>query len=210
MAALKKHPCFITHDWGIDQYGRNNHKRVIQLANNLKERGLPVWIDEHEMTGDIVEQMCNGIENSDIIIVCITQRYLDKVGGDNADDNCKLEFKYGARLAGVKMMIPLVMEERVSNPASWAGPVGMFLGGVLHVKMWEDGDEDGAGLEHLIKEIVERVPGWQGRVKPGKSGNAVAAAPRHSGSAMTAKAAETAQSTIKVGRDAFKQACAGC
>jgi len=33
-------PAFFTHDWGNDELGRNNHRRVVQLAENLKKRGL--------------------------------------------------------------------------------------------------------------------------------------------------------------------------
>jgi hypothetical protein len=41
----------IGQDWGYDEQGRNNHARVVQIAKALKARGLPVWIDEDEMTG---------------------------------------------------------------------------------------------------------------------------------------------------------------
>jgi hypothetical protein len=52
LAALRKRfPSFFTHDWGNDEQGRNNHARVVQIAKALKARGLPVWIDEDEMTG---------------------------------------------------------------------------------------------------------------------------------------------------------------
>ena len=170
-------PAFLTHDWGKDERGRNNHHRVVQLAANLKKRGLPVWIDEHEMTGDIVKKMCQGIENSDVVVVFITQRYVDKVGGNDAKDNCQLEFNYAARKSNA--MIPVVMEERMSNSYGWSGPVAFQLGGHLYTKMWEDADLDGAGLEKLIAEILKRAPAWSASVTP--SPTAVAAAsPQHS------------------------------
>ena len=53
MSALRKRfPSFFTHSWDEeDEQGRNNHARVVQIAKTLKTRGLPVWIDEDEMTG---------------------------------------------------------------------------------------------------------------------------------------------------------------
>ena len=70
---------FQTHDWGTDERGRSNHDRVISVAERLKACGLRVWIDEYEMTGDIVSKMCEAIEDSATIGVFITQRYVQKV-----------------------------------------------------------------------------------------------------------------------------------
>jgi hypothetical protein len=165
-ATCKSFAAFLTHDWGNDELGRNNHRRVVQVAKALKSRGLPVWIDEDEMTGDIVEQMCNGIENSNAIVVFVTERYIGKVGGSNDKDNCKLEFKYAARMAGPSTMIPVVMEERMSDSHRWSGPVGFTLGGTLFVKMWDDDDVGGAGLEQLVQEIVKRCPAWEDKLTP--------------------------------------------
>ena len=48
----KQYPSFCSHSWDEkDEQGRNNHVRVVQIAKALKTRGLPVWIDEDEMTG---------------------------------------------------------------------------------------------------------------------------------------------------------------
>lgn len=70
---------FLTHDWGVDEMGRDNHARVVSIANRLRDAGLRVWIDETEMTGDIMQKMCDGIENSSVIVVFITRRYVEKV-----------------------------------------------------------------------------------------------------------------------------------
>jgi hypothetical protein len=52
---------------------------VVSVAERLKACGLRVWIDEYEMTGDIVSKMCEAIEESATIAVFITQRYVQKV-----------------------------------------------------------------------------------------------------------------------------------
>ena len=47
--------------------------------------------------GNVVKQMCDGIDASALVIVFITRRYVDKVAGDNAADNCQKEFTYSER-----------------------------------------------------------------------------------------------------------------
>ena len=43
--------------------------------------------------------MCSGIDGATVVIVFITKRYCDKVGGTSGqEDNCKLEFNYARRL----------------------------------------------------------------------------------------------------------------
>ena len=85
----KKWDVFLTHDWGYDQNNVSNHDRVSLINKILKKLGYRTWFDEDRMTGNIVDQMCHGIKNSTIILVFITKRYSDKVGGDDGNDNCK-------------------------------------------------------------------------------------------------------------------------
>jgi len=73
--------------------------------------------------------MANGIDNSSCILVFITKKYMDKVNGDNEEDNCKLEFNYASRHKTACKMIPIVMEERMLNSRIWHGELGMVLGG---------------------------------------------------------------------------------
>jgi hypothetical protein len=49
------------------------------------------------MQGDINSKMTQGIDDSAVIVVFITNQYIRKVAGDGAagaDDNCKMEFDY--------------------------------------------------------------------------------------------------------------------
>ena len=116
--------CFLTHDWGTDQYGRNNHDRVARINEDLKKRGFITWFDSDRMIGNIVAQMTSGIDNCQFVIVFITLNYIQKVGGTNTNDNCQIEFGYAQRRLGASKMISVVMEERVRNPNSWIGAVG--------------------------------------------------------------------------------------
>ena len=92
--------------------------------------------------------MCAGIENSETAVVFITERYRQKVASTETD-NCKLEFSHAMRLLKPGKMIPVVMEKRMADTSKWVGRLGMALGDILYVKMWEDSDVTGAGLRRF-------------------------------------------------------------
>ena len=136
--------------------------RVIQIASNLEQRGLPAWVERDPMTID-VDQMCNGIESSNLVVVFITKRYLSSLSNAKEDDHCRLEYGYARRLAGVNAMIPVLMEQRMLSDRGWCEQLGIDAS--PSIKMWDDDDIEGEGLERLIKEILRRVPAWKDRMK---------------------------------------------
>ena len=83
---------FLSHNWGSDQQGRDNHARVAALNAWLKARGIVTWFDAERMAGDVSSAMCKGIDGSFLVMACVTKQYADKVTGDHANDNCKKEF----------------------------------------------------------------------------------------------------------------------
>ena len=92
--ASKTYDCFLTHDWGVDEDGRNNHERVARVCAGLKAAGLRPWFDEERMQGDINQRMVEGIEDSASVVCFVTSRYLQKAWGEGPsgdDDNCKFE-----------------------------------------------------------------------------------------------------------------------
>ena len=85
-----RYDCFLTHDWGTDELGRSNHDRVSQVNRLLQASGLVTWFDEERMEGNINQQMAHGIDGSKAVVVFITRRYMQKVGGEGErgdDDN---------------------------------------------------------------------------------------------------------------------------
>jgi hypothetical protein len=48
---------FLSHDWGTDELGRNNHGRVRTINRILKEKGLHTWFDKEELKGNVQEQI---------------------------------------------------------------------------------------------------------------------------------------------------------
>ena len=108
------------------------------------------------MTGNIVDQMCSGIDNAQIIIVFVTQNYMQKVGGNNTTDNCKLEFNYALRVRKPELMISVVMEPRMRDTSKWKGVLGMALGGTLYVDFCDD-DLWLDSCKRLYGEIMKKI-----------------------------------------------------
>ena len=65
--------CFLSHNWGTDAEGRDNHGRVSRVNERLCRAGLSVWFDEVQMKGDIHAQMSEGIDSSVVFVACVTR-----------------------------------------------------------------------------------------------------------------------------------------
>ena len=63
---------FLSHNWGIDKLGKDNHCRVSLINKGLQNFGYQTWFDEDRMRGDIFEKMAKGIEHKKNSIVFIT------------------------------------------------------------------------------------------------------------------------------------------
>ena len=147
---------FLTHDWGTDENGRSNHARVSVINAALKQRGYVTWFDEEKMEGNIVSAMCEGIENTRVVVVFVTKNYMEKLAGHNEADNCKMEFGYAANKRTGAFMLPIVMEKRMKTPKLWIGPLGFTLGGVLAVRMFFDFSDETKffeGIEDMARQI---------------------------------------------------------
>mmetsp|Transcript_27273 Transcript_27273/g.41043 ORF Transcript_27273/g.41043 Transcript_27273/m.41043 type:complete len:374 (-) Transcript_27273:139-1260(-) len=155
---------FLTHNWGRDTKNRDNHERVVRFKKELQTHNdiENLWLDEERMTGDIVQQMTTGIEQSRLVIVFITQSYVNKVAGRGErrdNDNCLLEFKYAARKKGPSNLIVVVMEDSCSNPSEWDGPVGFYLGDHLYYSFQDDLD-----LERCANDVAIEMKRRMGRI----------------------------------------------
>ena len=145
---------FLTHEWGNDEKERPNHARVGKLNRYLKDRGLITWFDEDRLEGDIEEEMCAGIDQSQIVLVFVTKRYCDKVTGKDEADYCKKEFKYAVQRK--KNLIPIVMEDRMRDTSQWAGTIGMNLGSKKYKLLVEDQGFD-ESAETILQDLVKAL-----------------------------------------------------
>lgn len=155
-----KYDAFISHAWSKDSMGRDNHKRAIAIADGLRKRGIKCWLDKNQMIlmEDIVGQMTKGIDDSSVVIACITREYIKKVSGqgfNGPNDNCKIEFDYAIRRKTSRFIIPVIMEPNCLNTKDWVGAVGAYLGGLMYINL--SMDEKSKGFEKGLDLLVAKI-----------------------------------------------------
>jgi len=144
---------FASHDWGR---GASTHARVRDAVAALRARDLDVWFDETHMTGNILDAMCAGIEDADVVVVFVTRNYMEKVEHGPDTDNVRREFMFAAarpeKLVAVRFDADL--------PPMWSGPVRMVLGSRLYVDLTtpELGTRDIDRLTAAIRNVVPSTP----------------------------------------------------
>ena len=133
---------FASHDWGADGA---NHVRVRSVVRNLEACGFCVWFDETHMNGNMLDAMCKGIDESDVVLVFVTKNYMGKVESGDDSDNVRREFMHAA--AHPQKFIPVRFD---ATPTPWTGPVRMILGGHKYVDMVQI---DNVSIERLVDAL---------------------------------------------------------
>ena len=147
---------FLSHDWGKDEYGRDNHQRVSLINDELKARGYITWFDVEKLAGNVDVEMAQGIEQSEGVIAFITRRYYEKVNGENARDNCQNEFQHASEIKTRAKIVPVVMEESMRDATPWKGLVGINIGREMYVDM--SGDiENKAYLNQKMELLLRQL-----------------------------------------------------
>ena len=146
---------FISHAWGNDSDGRDNHKRSDELFNTLKAKGYSVWFDTYDISGNIDSCIMNGINNSKVVLLCLTEKYFNKINnavhGQILNDNCYKEWNYS--LFKQKKIIPLVMDSNTSNIyLNTDGVIQMYLNSCLYINMSENIDDEITLLYQTLKK----------------------------------------------------------
>ena len=102
-----------------------------------------------------MDKMCAGIDDSVVVIVFVTNLYVQKVAGkgrNGTNDNCKKEFEYACRHKGIDNLIVVEMEP-TAQP--WKGPVGLNVGNHKYYTFHKD-SELNACVSSLIEEMKEK------------------------------------------------------
>ncbi|KXJ14094.1 hypothetical protein AC249_AIPGENE25222 [Exaiptasia diaphana] len=127
----------ISYQWDVQ-------KTLIQVKKLLQQSGYKVWMDVDQMQGSTLEAMAKAVENSALVLVCISSKYKES-------PNCRSEAEYAFQLK--KNIIPLMVEKNF-KPSGW-------LGMVVGAKLWYDFAETSRIQEtadKLMKELKTRVP----------------------------------------------------
>ena len=130
---------FLSHNWGPDSLGRDNHTRVKKLNEALKAANMKTWFDADRLHGHVCQSMTEGIDNSEKVAVFITERYIDKVAQMyGLDDTCRQEYEYSVTTKGIKNIIPIVMEPQCRDLRKWHGSIGATLANQMFIDFSED------------------------------------------------------------------------
>ena len=143
---------FLSHDWGEDEEGRNNHERVKKLNGLLQESSMSTWFDDERLTGNISQQISKGIERSHTVIVCVTRNYMKKLQNTDKVEFCLAEFDTAAKKLGPKNMIPVVMEKGMLDQTKWKGPLSLYMSNVIYIDFTSD-----SMMEQNIKILVNEI-----------------------------------------------------
>lgn len=68
---------------------------------------------------DLQQSICSAIDQSQVVVVCITKSYIQKVEGINGKETAKIEFGYSCRRKGFDKIIPVILEEELVHPSKW-------------------------------------------------------------------------------------------
>ena len=126
--------CFLAHEWGAAGLGHPTHKTVNHICNKLRMNSFNTWFDEHNMGANLTESMIKGIDGSKCIIVFITERYGQRLQDMNT--NCSKEFRYAIDKKDVNTeIIPVVLDEHMTDQENWEGHLKFHLGPLLFIDM---------------------------------------------------------------------------
>ena len=141
---------FASHDWGA---AGANHARVASVVTHLRNRNLKVWFDETHMKGNILDAMCKGIQEANVVLVFVTCNYMRKVEQGDDTDNVRREFMFAS--ATPQKLVPVRFDPNL--PQTWSGPLRMVLGGHLYVDL-STNDFSDRQIDNLVDAIRRANP----------------------------------------------------
>lgn len=113
---------FLFHNWGEDEYGRENHDRVSLINTELTKYGYKTWFDDQKMWGNINGRISKGIAHTKGVIVFLTKKYHRKVGDKKRNDNCQKEFMFPTRNKPKKKWLQFLWKNlcvKLTHGPSW-------------------------------------------------------------------------------------------
>jgi hypothetical protein len=137
----------VSHDWGADTLGRDNHARVQRVCDSLRNAGVSIAMDGSETSKDYMVRMQNEVEEADCLIVFLTAPYLRRLHAGKFQDPCKFVFEYGLRCLGAEKVVVVVMEESAADHSRWPSllSTGVDDECVLDLTSDENGERKGDG-----------------------------------------------------------------
>ena len=111
---------------------------------------METWFDDVNLRGNIPLNICKAIDSSDVILICITQQYIDKCNTDT-DNYCKMEFNYTLARKGCQKIIPIIMEDICLDTHKWTGPIGAYLNSKIYIPI--TGEMNNDDVQKIVDEV---------------------------------------------------------
>ena len=127
-----------------------------RINDAVQKHGILAWFDDEQMSDETRQQMVEGIENADVIVVFITDAYRAKINQGDGRDNCRFAFKHAFMQKGPERMIPVVMESGMSNARDWTGVLGAALSTHVYVD-FSAAFTDDAVFDAKVQELIGRL-----------------------------------------------------
>ena len=122
-------------------YQWDSQEVLIEVKNRLQASGYRVWMDLEQMRGSTLEAMAKAVENSSVVLVCVSERYKES-------PNCRSEAEYAYQLR--KDIIPLMMQPKYRGD----GWLGMLVG----TKLWFDFNSQ-QSIEPSVTKLIKELGG---------------------------------------------------
>src|SRR5690348_9194850 len=120
MAGTLKH-VMISYSWKQQPFAR-------RLSKLLSNNGIPVWIDEERMQGDIFNAMIQAVDQAFTVIICASSDY-------EKSENCKLEGQRAITKKRTRTQVIPVIAEAGYKLSDW---LAFAMPGELYYDMSSD------------------------------------------------------------------------
>jgi hypothetical protein len=141
---------------------KNNEKLVFDINNVLKSHGIrtTTWFDEEQQTTTCGPSSDDDIPKTRIdqsrkVILFITKDLIEQINDNSNNNNTiyKRMFEYAYK--NMKLMIPIIIEEEMSDKSKWTGVLGNVLGNLLYYDL--SPSVVGKMRERIIQMLVEVI-----------------------------------------------------
>ena len=122
-------------------YQWDSQEMLVEVKNRLQASGYRVWMDLEQMGGSTLEAMAKAVENSSVVLICVSERYKES-------PNCRSEAEYAYQLR--KDIIPLMMQRKYRGD----GWLGMLVG----TKLWFDFNSQ-QSIEPSVTKLIKELGG---------------------------------------------------
>ncbi|ORY42517.1 hypothetical protein BCR33DRAFT_718212 [Rhizoclosmatium globosum] len=130
--------CMLSYNWA-------QQKAVIRMRDSLEQRGLKVWFDLDNMSGNVYSKMSEAVLGSKVVVSCLSTTY-------EASGNCRRELNFAySQVPNGKKIIPIEFSE---GPFTWTNNVTQ---GLHRYSMTETVIESSDLWDILMDELVVKI-----------------------------------------------------